>query len=106
MKCWATYDWRDPSNIITNLNDAQIESMLNYLDTLTTTEGVMGAIRIPMTASSWLGVETKAASANMKRFPNLDKQYQTMISKMVDAFTAKGHVVILDLHWSDDDTEQ
>jgi hypothetical protein len=47
--------------------------MLNYLDTLTTTEGVMGAIRIPMTASSWLGVETKAASANMKRFPNLDK---------------------------------
>ena len=80
--------------------------MLNYLDTLTTTEGVMGAIRIPMTASSWLGVETKAASANMKRFPNLDKQYQTMISKMVDAFTTKGHVVILDLHWSDDDTEQ
>ena len=31
MKCWATYDWSDPKNIITNLNDAQINAMLEYL---------------------------------------------------------------------------
>jgi hypothetical protein len=79
--------------------------MLSYLDQLTD-PGVKGAIRIPMTASYWLGIETNASKANFEKYPNLGGQYQTMISNMVDAFTSKGHVVILDLHWSDDDTEQ
>merc|ERR1719273_2412313 len=42
----------------------------------------------------------------MDKYPKLGEQYQTMISKMVDEFTGIGAVVILDLHWSDDDTEQ
>ena len=63
-------------------------------------------MRIPLTASNWLGVETKAAKANMAKYPKLSDQYQTMISKMIDEFTAAGAVVILDLQWSDDDAEQ
>lgn len=59
-----------------------------------------------MTASYWLGVKTKAATANMNKYPDLGGQYQTMISNIVDSFTKAGAVVILDLHWSDDDTEQ
>ena len=59
-----------------------------------------------MTASYWLGVETKNVKGNMDKYPKLNEQYQTMIGKMVDVFTGIGAVVILDLHWSDDDTEQ
>lgn len=105
MKCWASYSWNDPSNIITNLNQPQVDAVLAYMKDVSGT-GVKPALRLPMTASYWLGVETNAAKANMDKYPSLGDQYQTMISKMVDAFTSQGVVVILDLHWSDDDNEQ
>ena len=63
-------------------------------------------LRIPMTASYWLNISTKASSANFTRFYDLGDQYKTLISNMVSTFTEAGAVVILDLHWSDDDTEQ
>jgi len=69
-------------------------------------EGIKPAMRIPLTASNWLGVETKAAKENMDKYPKLSEQYQTMISNMIDAFNAMGAVVILDLQWCDDDAEQ
>ena len=59
-----------------------------------------------MTASNWLGVVTNASKSNMDKYPKLSEQYQTMISNIVKEFTSIGAVVILDLHWSDDDTEQ
>jgi len=71
-----------------------------------TADGIKPSLRVPMTASNWLGVETNAAKANMEKYPKLSEQYQTMIGKMVDEFTAMGAVVILDLQWSDDDAEQ
>jgi len=58
-----------------------------------------------MTASYWMSVETKASAANFARFTDLGAQYQTLITNMVDTFTDAGAVVILDLHWSSDDTE-
>jgi len=70
--------------------------MLAYLDKISSPK-VKGAVRIPLTATNWLGIETKASGANMKKYPNLDKQYQTLISKMVNLITSRGHVVILDL---------
>ena len=42
----------------------------------------------------------------MDLYPNLDIQYQSLIKKLVKNFTDDGFVVILDLHWSDDDKEQ
>ena len=56
-----------------------------------------------MTASYWLGIETNAAKANMDKYPNLGNQYQTMIKKIVEEMTSIGAVVVLDLHWNDDD---
>ena len=68
--------------------------------------GVKPVLRVPMTASYWFGVVTKASAKKFARFKDLGTQYQTLIGKMVDAFTEAGAVVILDLHWSDDDTEK
>ena len=79
-------------------------AVLNYFSQITTT-GAKPVLRVPMTASYWLNVKTKAASANMEKYPDLSGQYQTMITNMVERFTKEGAVVILDLHWSDDDTE-
>lgn len=42
----------------------------------------------------------------MDMYPKLSEQYQTMIGKIVDEITGIGGVVILDLHWNDDDNEQ
>jgi hypothetical protein len=105
MSCFATYQWNDKSNIITELNRDQMDGILHYLAQVTG-EGVKPAVRIPLTASYWMGVRTNAASSNMDNYPNLSAQYRTMISKMVDEFTQAGAVSILDLHWNDDDTEQ
>ena len=105
MACWANYDWSDNSNIITNLDMDTVNAVKGYFQEITS-DGVKPAIRVPLTASNWLGVETNAAKANMAKFPDLSGQYRTMISKMVDEFTGIDAVVILDLHWSDDDSEQ
>jgi protein subunit release factor A len=42
----------------------------------------------------------------MDMYPKLSEQYQTMIGKIVDEITGIGGIVILDLHWNDDDNEQ
>ena len=39
------------------------------------------------------------------KYPDLGGQYQRLIQAMVAEFTAYGIVSILDLHWTDDDTE-
>jgi hypothetical protein len=38
-------------------------------------EGVKPALRIPLTASYWLGVETQASKANFEKYPKLGDQY-------------------------------
>jgi len=65
----------------------------------------MPIVRIPLCASSWLGVKTNASSNNMDKYPDLSGQYQKMISALVENYTNKGIVSILDLHWNDDDKE-
>lgn len=79
-------------------------AMLSYFDDISE-PGVKPAIRVPLTASYWLGIETETSKANMDKYKNLDEQYQNLISEMVGSFTSHGAVVILDLHWSDDDKE-
>ena len=101
MKCWASYAWNDQSNIITNLDMNTVNAVKGYFEELKDT-GVKPALRVPITASNWLGVVTQNSKANMDKYPKLSEQYQTMISKMVDEFTGIDAVVILDLHWSDD----
>ena len=105
LKCWPEYNWSDYSNIITGLDIDQVSHVKFYFAKITA-DGIKPMLRVPMTASNWLGVETNAAKDNMAKYPNLSEQYQTMISKIVDEFTGMGAVVILDLQWSDDDTEQ
>jgi hypothetical protein len=82
-----------------------VNAVKGYFEQITT-DGAMPALRIPMTASNWLGVETNASKANMDKYPNLSDQYQTMIKNIVEEMTGVGAVVVLDLHWNDDDTEQ
>jgi len=82
-----------------------MDGILHYLAQVTDS-GVKPAVRIPLTASYWMGVRTNAASSNMDNYPDLNAQYRTMITKMVEQFTEAGAVSILDLHWNDDDTEQ
>jgi hypothetical protein len=66
----------------------------------------MGAVRIPLCASSWLGITTESSAANMAKYPGLGGQYQALITQMVDTFTLYNIVTIIDLHWNDDDLEQ
>merc|ERR1712032_944166 len=77
------------------------------IDTLTpvASDSVVPAVRIPLTASSWLGVNTSASAENMGKYPNLNLQYQGFIADLVKEYTARGIVAILDLHWTDDDTD-
>jgi hypothetical protein len=103
MQCFVKYNWPDPSNVIP-LDTAQLNPIIDYLLQVTD-ESVVPAVRIPLTASSWLGVNTSASAGNLAKYPELNKQYQTLISDMVDYYTKYGIVAILDLHWTDDDTD-
>ena len=82
MDCLASYDWNDHFNIITSLDSKTVDAVKGYFSKLNT-DSVMPALRLPMTASYWLGVETNAAKQNMSMFPKLNEQYQKMIGKIV-----------------------
>lgn len=103
MHCWIKYNWQNSSDIL-HLDDTQVFSLV---DTLAEVAGntVVPALRIPLTASSWLGVNTSASWENIQKYPNLHLQYRTFIENFVNEFTSRGMVAILDLHWTDDDTD-
>ena len=103
--CWANYQWNDHSNIITNLDYNVVNAVKGYFQGINSA-GVKPALRVPMTASSWLGIATNSSQYNMNMYPNLGGQYQTMIKKIVEEFTNMGAVVVLDLHWNNDDAAQ
>jgi hypothetical protein len=103
MKCWVDYDFAKPDAVF-KVNLAQLYPLIDYLRVIAS-DSVVPAVRIPMAASTWLGVETNASKANMDKYPSLNLQYQGLIADFVSNYTAYGIVVILDLHWTDDDTD-
>ena len=74
LKCWASYNWNDYSNIITSLDSDQVNAVKEIFGKITDS-GIKPALRIPMTASNWLGVVTKNAKSNMDKYPKLHEQY-------------------------------
>lgn len=102
MKCWVNYNFANPADVM-KLNLAQLYPLIDYLRVIAS-DTVVPVVRIPMAASSWLGVETNASSANMAKYPHLNLQYQELIANFVRNYSAYGIVTILDLHWTDDDT--
>ena len=56
--------------MITELNAEQADAAISYLSEVTG-PGVMPTFRVPLCASSWLGVETDAAKAAMAKYPDL-----------------------------------
>lgn len=105
MECWAAYDMKNPSAVLAKLDFNQVNAIISVLKAVAS-DDVTPAVRIPMTASSWLGKPTQASRANAAKYPHLDKQYQGLITALVSQYTAHGIVSILDLHWDSDDTEQ
>merc|ERR1719262_1374437 len=103
MQCFVKYNWPDASNVMP-LDTPQLNPIIDYLLQVTD-ESVVPTVRIPLTASSWLGVNTSASSGNLAKYPELHKQYQGIISDMVNLYSSYGIVTILDLHWTDDDTD-
>jgi hypothetical protein len=103
MKCWVHYEFSNPSAFM-KVDVAQLYPLIDILRVIAS-DSVVPVVRIPMAASSWLGVETNASKANMAKYPNLNLQYQGVITSLVDNFTHYGIVTILDLHWTDDDTD-
>jgi hypothetical protein len=103
MHCFVKYNWPDPSNVIP-LDKSQLNPIIDYMLQVTD-ESVVPAVRIPLTASSWLGVNTSASAGNLAKYPELNVQYQNLIGEMVDYYSSYGIVSILDLHWTDDDTD-
>merc|ERR1712048_725997 len=97
------YKFSDPANAL-NADPAKVYPIIDYLLEITDSS-VVPVVRVPMTASSWLGINTTASSSNLARYPNLDKQYQQYIKDMVETYSTYGIVTLLDLHWSDDDTD-
>ena len=104
MKCFTDYQWATPGKLL-QVNTTALTPFLSIL-TEVKSDSVFPAVRIPMTASSWLGVTTKNSAANMGKYPDLGGQYRYFISQLVSEYTSRGIVVILDLHWIDDDAEQ
>merc|ERR1711957_188243 len=103
MHCWVKYNFPDPSNIL----KVDVDQVYPLLDILTdiASETVVPAVRIPMTASSWLGVNTSASAQNLAKYPNLNVQYRNFIADLVEIYTSRDVVAILDLHWTDDDND-
>jgi len=103
MHCWIKYNWADSTDIF----KVDVTQVYPVVDTLLAIakDDVVPAIRIPMTASSWLGVNTSASAENIGKYPNLGQQYQNFIADLVDVYTSRDIVAILDLHWTDDDTD-
>jgi hypothetical protein len=102
MKCWVNYDFAKPDALM-KLNLAMLYPLIDTLRAVAS-ETVVPVVRIPMTASTWLGVETKASKANMDKYPKFNLQYQDLFADFVSNYSAYGIVTILDLHWTDDDT--
>eukprot|EP01062_Namystynia_karyoxenos_P066001 TRINITY_DN60025_c0_g1_i1.p1 TRINITY_DN60025_c0_g1~~TRINITY_DN60025_c0_g1_i1.p1 ORF type:complete len:440 (+),score=137.86 TRINITY_DN60025_c0_g1_i1:163-1320(+) len=105
MKCWNTYDWNHPERVATT-PDADVLNATTAVLSMAKADGVVPAIRVPLTAAYWLDVETTQWAANRAKYPALAAQYRSLVSSLVDSFTANGIVVILDLHWNDDVSEQ
>merc|ERR1719453_2038235 len=103
MKCFVKYNWPNPSDVMP-LDAGQLNPIIDYMLQVTD-ESVVPAVRIPLTASSWLGVNTSASAGNLAKYPELNVQYQNLIGEMVDLYSSYGIVSILDLHWTDDDTD-
>lgn len=103
MKCWVTYDFAKPDAVL-KLDVALIYPLIDYLRAIAS-DSVVPVVRIPLTASTWLGVETNASKANMAKYPKFNVQYQDLIADFVKEYSTYGIVVILDLHWTDDDTD-
>jgi aryl-phospho-beta-D-glucosidase BglC (GH1 family) len=78
-KCWNIYNWSDKSNIITAVDNDMMTDITQYL-VKANVPGVMGAVRIPLCASSWLGMTTESSAANMAKYPGLGGQYQALIT--------------------------
>jgi hypothetical protein len=102
MKCWVDYNFASPNDVF-KLNLVQLYPLIDILRVIAS-DSVVPVVRIPMTASTWLGVETNNSKVNMDKYPQLNLQYQNLIADFVGNYTAYGIVVILDLHWTDDDT--
>jgi len=103
MACWAKYDFGTPASLFT-LDVAKIYPLIDVLRVVAS-DSVVSAVRLPLTASSWLGVNTTASAANLAKYPDLNVQYQKLIADMVELFSKYNIVTILDLHWTDDDTD-
>lgn len=103
MHCWVKYNWQDSSDIL-KIDTTQLFPIIDTLAEVAS-DSVVPAVRIPLTASSWLGVNTSASSENMNKYPNLHLQYQGFVADLVKEYTTRGIVAILDLHWTDDDSD-
>jgi hypothetical protein len=105
MKCFVEYEFDQPAQVLSKLDPAQIGALVTILRQVAT-DTTIPAVRIPMTASSWLGLHTNASAANMAKYPDLSAQYRRFIANLVTQYTGHGIVAILDLHWSNDDIGQ
>ena len=74
MTCWAEYNWSDAGNIITSLRKDEVDAVKGYFQQISA-PGIMPALRVPMTASYWLGNSTKASDSFFRKYPNLGGQY-------------------------------
>lgn len=106
MECFSSYKWDDASNIITNVNTDQVNALLSVLEAEKQHTGVVPAVRFSLNAGYYLDVETLNWKENREKYPDLSNQYRTLIDSLVSIFTEKNVLVILDLHWNDDATEQ
>jgi len=97
VPCFCAYDWTNLSQVIVMPNPYAIGAILGYM---AAPKGVVGAVRLPLTASYWLDVNLPST------YPHIGAQYRALISNVVGNFTSAGVVVILDLHWNDDVTTQ
>jgi hypothetical protein len=101
MVCFNSYNMANASHAFA-LDRAATAPLIATL-LAAASPSVVPAVRIPLTASSYMGTKTNASAGNMARFPDLAGQYRSLIRDLVLEYTAHGIVTILDLHWMDDD---
>ena len=105
MPCFCKYKYSNPAAQLVDADMDHINAILAYLRPIGGTDDHVPVVRLPVTASYWLNITTASAKGNFERIPDLGGQYRALIGNIVGNFTNNGVVTIIDLHWTDDDTE-
>ena len=66
MDCFVSYNFPTPSNVFA-VNTSQVQALVDHVSSVASSSSVVPAVRVPLCASSWLGIPTNSSQNNMAK---------------------------------------